>query len=108
MNTSRAICTLETMAIDMVGTLGGLNKTNPIAPVLERQIEAINMAQDALRAVRDFATDTNVGHKTEPCAWCKSEHEYTIIDDDFGQPLRPSMIHYCFNCGRKLREDANG
>ena len=40
----------------------------------------------------------------KPCAWCKSEHEYTIIDDDFGQPLRPSMIHYCFNCGRKLRE----
>ena len=42
----------------------------------------------------------------QPCVWCKSEHEYTIIDNDFGQPLRPSMIHFCFNCGRKLMEKA--
>ena len=41
-----------------------------------------------------------------PCAWCKGKGEYTIIDDDFGQPLRPSMIHFCFNCGRKLMEEA--
>ena len=62
MNASRAICTLESMAIDMVGTLGGLSETNPIATVLERQIEAINMAQDALRAVRDLATNENASH----------------------------------------------
>ena len=42
----------------------------------------------------------------EPCPWCKTEGEYTIIDNDFGQPLRPSMIHFCFNCGRKLMEEA--
>ena len=62
MNTSRAICTLESMAIDMVGTLGGLDKASPIAPVLERQIEAINKAQDALRVVRDLATNENASH----------------------------------------------
>ena len=62
MNASRAICTLESMAIDMVGTLGGLSATNQIATVLERQIEAINMAQDALRAVRDLATNENASH----------------------------------------------
>ena len=50
------------MAIDMVGTLGGLSETNQIATVLERQIEAINMAQDALRAVRDLATNENASH----------------------------------------------
>ena len=44
----------------------------------------------------------------KPCAWCKTEGEYTIIDDDFGQPLRPSMIHFCFNCGRKLKEEDDG
>lgn len=44
----------------------------------------------------------------ELCAWCKGKGEYTIIDDDFGQPLRPSMVHYCFNCGRKLREEDHG
>lgn len=36
------------------------------------------------------------------CHWCDSE--YTIIDDDFGQPIHPRMIRYCFRCGKKLKE----
>lgn len=48
----------------------------------------------------------------QPCAWCKTEGECTIIDytifDDFGQPLHPRMICYCFRCGRKLKEDGDG
>ena len=44
----------------------------------------------------------------KPCAWCKTEGEYTIIDNDFGQPIHPRMICYCFRCGRKLREDDDG
>lgn len=35
------------------------------------------------------------------CPWCNAE--YTIIDDDFGQPLRPKMINFCFYCGRPLK-----
>lgn len=42
--------------------------------------------------------------KTE-CPWCSPRSEYTIIDDDFGQPLHPNMIKFCFNCGRELRKD---
>lgn len=38
------------------------------------------------------------------CPWCKSE--YTIIDDDFGQPVHPKMIKFCWNCGRPLTEEA--
>lgn len=38
------------------------------------------------------------------CPWCRPSSEYTIIDDDFGQPLHPSMIKFCFNCGRDLRK----
>lgn len=38
------------------------------------------------------------------CPWCKSE--YTIIDDDFGQPLHLKMIKFCFNCGRPLSNEA--
>jgi hypothetical protein len=34
------------------------------------------------------------------CLWCKSE--YTIIDDDFGQPIHPNMIKFCWSCGKKL------
>ena len=39
--------------------------------------------------------------KDKPCAWCKAE--YTIIDDDFGQPVHPTKVKFCFNCGRRLR-----
>lgn len=41
-----------------------------------------------------------------PCVWCKAE--YTIIDDDFGQPLHPNMVKHCFKCGRALKGEANG
>ena len=44
-----------------------------------------------------------VKEETE-CPWCKPSSEYTIIDDDFGQPLHPDMIKFCFNCGRDLRK----
>ncbi len=40
------------------------------------------------------------------CPWCVSE--YTIIDDDFGQPVSSGLINYCFYCGRKLRRVSNG
>ena len=65
------------------------------------RVDLIDTCIAALRAQRE-------AEQKQPCAWCKSEHEYTIIDDDFGQPLRPSMIHFCFNCGRELKEDNHG
>lgn len=36
----------------------------------------------------------------EGCAWCKAE--YTIIDDEFAQPISQKMIKFCWHCGRKL------
>ena len=62
------------------------------------------------------ATDTNVGGKDsnvptsidreewKKCPWCKSE--YTVIDDDFGQPVHPKMIKFCWKCGRPLTPEA--
>jgi len=38
------------MAIDMTGGMAGLSKTDPMTDLLERRIEAIDLAQDALRA----------------------------------------------------------
>lgn len=38
------------------------------------------------------------------CPWCKSE--YTIIDDDFGQPVHPNMVKFCWSCGRPLTPEA--
>jgi len=40
--------------------------------------------------------------KQHDCPWCKAE--YTIIDDDFGQPIRTKMIKYCFKCGKTLED----
>lgn len=45
--------------------------------------------------------DGKAESKDKPCAWCKAE--YTIIDDDFGQPVHPTKVKFCFNCGRRLR-----
>lgn len=47
----------------------------------------------------------DVGNK-QGCAWCKAE--YTIIDDDFGQPLHPNYVKYCFYCGKKIEENNGG
>ena len=41
------------------------------------------------------------------CAWCGRESEWTVIDDDFGQPVHPDLVRYCFHCGRKLKEAVN-
>lgn len=38
------------------------------------------------------------------CPWCKAE--YTIIDDDFGQPVHPNMVKFCWHCGKPLTKEA--
>lgn len=49
MTRTRAISILECMATDMVGALASLSETNPLADVISQRIEAINLAQKALR-----------------------------------------------------------
>lgn len=48
--------------------------------------------------------------KLKPCPWChnhkgKSELQFTIIDDNFGQYVHEKLIKYCPFCGRKLSEE---
>lgn len=38
----------------------------------------------------------------DACGWCNAE--YTIIDDDFAQPVHPNLIKHCFHCGRELKK----
>ena len=40
--------------------------------------------------------------KKEPCPWCNSE--YSIIDDDFCQPLHTDFIRFCFFCGKEYNK----
>lgn len=48
------------------------------------------------------------------CLWCQNRNtgttdlSFSVIDDDFGQYVRPSMIKYCPFCGRKLWEVQHG
>ena len=51
----------------------------------------------AFRRIDALALD---GKHNEGCAWCKAE--YTIIDDEFAQPISQKMIKFCWHCGRKL------
>lgn len=41
------------------------------------------------------------------CSWChnnkgKTELQFSVIDDDFGQYVKSSMIKFCPFCGRSL------
>ena len=58
---------------------------------------ACDLALEALREKQE---------RDKGCAWCKAE--YTIIDDDFGQPIRPKMIHFCWRCGKRLEVEHDG
>ena len=52
--------------------------------------------------------------ETKPCPWChthkgkevvpmeKYKVEWSVIDEDFGQRVHPTLIHYCPFCGRYL------
>lgn len=44
---------------------------------------------------------------SKDCKWCKNHKgksvlQFSVIDDDFGQYVRESMIKFCPFCGRKL------
>lgn len=73
------------------GTYGACKKA------LEEQRETVEFTIAALRRIDALALD---GKHDEGCAWCKAE--YTIIDDEFAQPINQKMIKFCWHCGRKL------
>ena len=46
--------------------------------------------------------------KLTTCPWCqnhkgKTDLQFSIIDDNFAQYVRTSMINYCPFCGRNVR-----
>lgn len=77
---------------------------------IERPISGLSNTFESIPT--DFYVCPNCGtvkvkleKEEKDCPWCRPSSEYTIIDDDFGQPLHPSMIKFCFSCGRDLRKD---
>lgn len=60
-------------------------------------LEASHMGAKALRKLDE--QENNKG-----CAWCNAE--YTIVDDEFVQPVHPKLIKFCWHCGRKLKEES--
>ena len=51
MTLEEAAGVLERMAMDMVGAMAGMQETNSMLDVLRQRVEAINIAQEALRPV---------------------------------------------------------
>ena len=49
----------------------------------------------------------------KPCRWCQNHKgetdlSFSVIDDDFGQYAKETMIKFCPFCGRKMvSEDKN-
>lgn len=70
--------------------------------ILEKQREVVEFTISAIRELDALAVD---GEHDEGCAWCKAD--YTIIDDDFVQPIHKKMIKFCWHCGRKLEGAKN-
>lgn len=47
----------------------------------------------------------------KPCPWHqnhkgKRDISFSVIDDDFGQYVKSSLIKYCPFCGRSLEQEA--
>ena len=66
MTTKEAIGVLECMAVDMTGAMAGLSERNPMTDVLRQRLDAINAAQDALRAQLEFKPVEFDRFKNEP------------------------------------------
>lgn len=51
-------------------------------------------------------------NELKPCPWCqnkkgKTDLQFSVIDDDFAQYVKTSMIKFCPFCGRSLKEGAD-
>ena len=52
-------------------------------------------------------------NELKPCPWCqnhkgKTDLNFSVIDDDFGQYVKGSLIKYCPFCGRSLEQEGVG
>ena len=128
MNEIDAVKVLECMAIDMMGALAGLSKKEPLADVLCQRIEAINLAQSALRekAEREkgceYCNPNPYGHgeaikplirqvfndKAQICTKISGDGLHTLAvpsSEDTSLAKRYSkcqIINYCPMCGKRL------
>lgn len=58
MTIEEAIGVFECMAIDMTGAMAGLSAHNPMTDVLRQRLDAIDIAQAALRAQHEAEEET--------------------------------------------------
>ena len=55
---------------------------------------------------------TTMPNELKPCPWCRNKNgkidlQFSVIDDDFAQYVKTSMIKFCPFCGRSLKEGAD-
>ena len=54
----------------------------------------------------------DVDYEEERCPWCtdiygKTDLDFGVIDDSFGQYVHYNMINYCPFCGRYVKNDTD-
>ena len=105
-----AVKVLECMAIDMVGALAGLSKKEPLADVLCQRIEAINLAQSALRekAERENGCeycndreDLAFGHDSLKRVGSIYIDKNLLVADLYSESMAVAIC-FCPVCGKRL------
>lgn len=74
---------------------------------LDMNLTHLSEELDRLKAEKGNKAKTEL--QNEPCAWCKGDwtDNFSVIDENFGQPLTYRHVKFCPMCGRKLRSPAD-
>lgn len=96
MNDIEAIKILGGIVNSLLAAWSALSDKKPATTAIVQTAKAIDMAQAALQEREERSKGW--------CAWCKAE--YTIVDDEFVQPVHPKLIKFCWHCGRKLKGES--
>lgn len=106
----KATRVLECMAIDMVGAIAGMRETDPMLDVLQQRIEAVDLAQSALRPVSrehvekvmrgvwemDKKLSAQLSEKVYLCSRCKNFEAWGESE----------KTNFCGRCGAPMTDEA--
>ena len=96
MTEKEALAVLEIQAIDLTGLISGMRKENPLVDVVQQRLDAIDLAQRALKERIERETC---------CEWCDcfaKDPEYCFSEGN--GMYKTIQYRFCPMCGRRLEE----
>ena len=97
---------LECMAIDMAEAMSGLTETMPLKDVVRQRLNAIKVAQSALRPVsreqveKVWRGECDCSKPKACCTCCSMRCQYCIGQSEYRQAA------FCMKCGRPMTDEA--